>query len=336
MSIYPGIDDKRVVRVPGQRSPSYKLASGSKISFSDAPAGTLKVTKRENGVISTVESDFAGGTLELTDPDILDAYIEDSGGNKLFQLGKKVGDNVFDYQNPTRIGSALGRVEVAGPREIRWGLEFDGTNGSEGFVVIPSSPSFDIDYQFTVLFQIIPDNLKNYQGLFGLLDDYNWYGVAVDCYADGVCEIMTDGDYHYLKSASQIISDYQYNCIGVTYGNGTMKAWLNGIEVASKIGDITPIGFGSAGDLHLGWRAGSDIRFKGLWVLPTFFFSYALPPEKISLLTQGRFSEVSREGCVLWLDYDPDYASQGKVRDFSGYGNHGTIVGGVRYKRVVL
>ena len=330
MSVYPGIDDERVVQVPSQTGPGYKLQPGSKISFSSAPAGTLQVTKRENGVISTASSSFAGGTLELTDPDILDAKIVDGSGNALFQLGYSAGSNVFDYRGGL-VGTITGAVSPVIRRAV-YALELDGT----GYVDCGNDSSFDFDYATWCLdinisrntgstFQMILT--KGVDGWELSRDNHDRFHNRFNDSLGTVGDLYGNTSLP-LSQRANLISKYDGTNCSFYYNGNLDTEWSRPYVLAKTTKPIV-----------IGDRSGllGTLPYYGLIHLPVIIYPRALSESEIKLLTQRRFDEVSRQDCVLWLDYDEDYyTSTGKLKDLSGNGNHGTLNGGVSVKKVML
>ena len=325
-----------VTRVEGSYCPGYKIQPGSKISFSDVPAGTLQLTKREDGIITTVESDFAGGTLELTEPDLLDTKVVDSDGSELFALGKKVGDTVFDVVNPTQTGEISGNVEVV-EREVAWALEFDGT----GEVNLGNPPALNLGLSnFSWYVSYVVNKLYSHTMAVFAKDNVHGFREQVSSFGASHPYIYwhydSDGKipyrnqrYYSLDLSSSIVST-----VSVDREN-KVRFYREGVLVSEQTPDLPPNpedGYmGGSADFRIGqWWASP---FVGLTFLPLIIAPTAWDQTTVSRLTQRDFSCIRPEDTVLWLDYDP---STGQLIDRSPYNHQIQMVGGVQVRRVMI
>jgi len=317
-----------VTRVEGQRGPGYKIQPGSKISFPDIPAGTLQIAKREDGIITTVESDFTGGTLELTEPDLLDAKVVDSSGSELFALGKKVGDTVFDVINPTQTGEISGNVEVV-EREVAWALEFDGTR----YVDCGNGEALNITSVLSLLAQVSSsyNDPTVYNYIVGKESLYSsGYGLVL--YSKYDFYTRNGGLYENLAVFPDL--GVPATLVGVLQSDQTSHLYING-RLENSLAAAFP---GDTADypLRIGYSGrpqGADRHFYGLIHLPLILAPTAWSQSIVSRLTQRDFSCIRPEDTVLWLDYDP---SRGQLIDRSPYNHQIQVVGGVQIKRVMI
>jgi len=123
-------------------------------------------------------------------------------------------------------------------------------------------------------------------------------------------------------------ADGRWHHLALTYDGSTLKIYLDGVlkSSASWSGSIAS----STYAVRLGDRETEHMYFNGLIALPRIY-SGALSLAEIHRNIRNPLNPV-RDGLVLFL---PMIEGSGTtVRDFSGYGNNGTLYNGVSWREL--
>ena len=259
------------------------------------------------------------------------SYWEDNPQGKdgdLFTLGKKVGSTIFDTINPTVLGTASRNVQAV-IRDAVWALELDGSSpgGTAPIEVQLSSPNLFENYVMFFL-SFTPYMLLNYNYL--LESSGSFFPVNVATYAPP----------HSLRLTLYRVGIEVDNVVRVgesitvvsqaAYNEQEYDIYINGVLKKSS----------SSAAFDPDWRITDKLLIGGVWhkwigliYLPVILYARDLPESEVSLMAQRRFSEVSQEGLVLYVDYDPNTS---QLVDRSPYNHQLSMVGGIRVKKVML
>jgi type II secretory pathway pseudopilin PulG len=159
-------------------------------------------------------------------------------------------------------------------------LTFDGT---DDYVSVPDSASFDITNAITIATWIKPTELTAYAGIWDKYYGGSYNGMQLLVYTGGAWEINANATWHYLQAGG--LQDGVWSHIVMTYDSSVpvMKLYLDGSEVASKDGAIN-FDFGDSQSLWIGRRtAGGSYYFNG--IIDEFaIYDEALTPDEIETL----------------------------------------------------
>lgn len=207
-----------------------------------------------------------------------------------------------------------------------YALRSDGVNGH---VLVADAASISPIDQITVACWVNYDVLENI-GLFWKIEiSYNLYGIQgtdITFFTIDALGGTSTGNV----SAVPVVAGTYYHIAGTLEADHRARVYLNAVlgavgNVCAGIRDIP-------GDLWIGRRAAGAEYLDGIQVEP-LIYDRSLSRAEIQYNMRNPMNPI-RAGLVLW---HPTIEGQGlSVADYSGFGNDGTLIGGVSWYEMAL
>ncbi len=137
--------------------------------------------------------------------------------------------------------------------------------------------------------------------------------------------VIHDGSKY--QNLSYAISSNEWYLIGLSYNQNQLKLYINGSEAASKAvtGTITA----NPNEVILGSLGGSTLFFPGL-LDEVRIFNRSLTPEQITAIYNQEKNSYSKLVLDMHFGQNASFDSDLDVRDYSQYGNNGTLGSGTQ------
>jgi hypothetical protein len=208
-----------------------------------------------------------------------------------------------------------------------YALSFDGV---DDYVAVPHSSSLNVQ-AFTIIIWLLP-RAWTYTGLImksptNYVRDFN-FGIWLNLYANVNYGHGDGTNYLWRTAPANILSLNAWNCIALTFDGSTYILYVNGVQKDTATTTITPIT--NTAPIYMMANATLTGFTNGL-LGGVCLYNRALSASEIQWNYRNPLNPA-RSGLVLWLPMVE--GSGASVRDFSGYGNNGTLYNGVAWREL--
>ena len=198
-------------------------------------------------------------------------------------------------------------------------------NGSDGYIGIPA---FGFNYNYmTFMCWMMAYDLAARHTLLGQSNALLVPSIEVGTnpYASAPVSVIVPGVYEAVTISNAVAVKKWYNICVVKNGGGTAPIiYVNGVQVPLAISSPQTYATTSVAK-QIGQRGNATQYFYGLIALP-LLYSRPLSQAEIQHNIHNPLSPI-RDGLVLFLPMIEGVGTS--VKDFSGFGNNGTLYGGV-------
>lgn len=188
-------------------------------------------------------------------------------------------------------GSWVGPASYA-PGEV--GSAFAPGGSSGGYVQIPDSPLLEFSSQFTIEGWVYPTATVSNVGR--IVSKFFAYELLVNSNVLRA-DISDDGTNHDVITSPSTLTPLAWSHVATTFNAGTMRLYVNGSLVASKVSALKSIYTGGSTDVTIGSLAGGGGNFVG-WIDEVAIYNRALRTSEIQAIYHAGSSGMCAQGTV--------------------------------------